>query len=228
MSKCSFQAHSILGHLLVSEVRVPSTVALVHDFQVLVGQLARVAEHCIGSRHGALLFTFALVGGDLCSLTVWELAVVVPPVNVTTDPSLLASVSSVQNVDLSTSFLAGEKALLSLACLQCVVLSHWAERGVAVLFVSGMSERRAWFTAVFRRSACSCTCLGTTTAGERAGAPFGPCRVFSVNGTVFGVACLDFLVASGARVSVVHRFGGATVSECRLVSATASLAARSE
>jgi len=153
--KCSFQAHTIFGHLLVGEVGVPSTVALVHDFQVLVGQLAWIAEHCIGSRHGALLFTFALVGGDLCSLTVWKFAVVVPPVDVTANPSLLTSVSSVKNVNLTASFLAGEKSFGSLACMQCVVLSHWAQFGVAVLFVSGMSESRAWFTTVFLRSTCS-------------------------------------------------------------------------
>jgi len=92
------------------QIGVSTTVTLVHDFHVLVCQLAWITEQFVGGWDLAFDFTFTDGCGDGDTFVVWgQFAVVVPECNVSTaDPSLLTSVSSFEKMDLSTAFFAGE------------------------------------------------------------------------------------------------------------------------
>jgi len=149
-----------------SQIGVSSTVTLVHDFHVLVCQLAWIAEQFIGSWNLAFDFTFTDGRGDGDTFVVWgKFAVVVPELHVTTaDPSLLTSVSSFEKMDLSTAFLAGERGDVSFACDGCVVGLHWTQLSVAFTFVDGVAEDFTSFAAVFGWCAFSVSGLGAASA----------------------------------------------------------------
>lgn len=156
--------HLSTFRLLIGQVGVPATVALVHHLQVLVRQSARVAEQLVRRRHVARLLAFTQPRHNRRPLAVRQLTVVVPPVHVAADPSLRPAVHTVEDVDLAVAFLAAQFADGAFARVRGMVLFHRAELRVAFPFVARVTEYRAWSAAVLRCSACSASCLFASSA----------------------------------------------------------------
>lgn len=175
MSVCLFLEVEFLFISSV-EFRVASIVTLVHDFNVFVSQLAWITtEQFVNGWYFARLLLFADRSDDLDTLSMREFAIVVPPVNITTNPSLLTTVPCFQDVDLAITLRARQFSNLRLTCNGRVVRLHWAQSCVTFLFVNGVSKNFATFASIHRWCAFSVSGLGTATAGNRAGCPFGPC-----------------------------------------------------
>jgi len=97
-----------------------------------------------------------------------QLAVVVPEVHVTADPSFLTSVPCFQDVDLASAFFAGEFAHFSFAGDGRVVRLHRTQLSVAFSFVGGMTKNFASFTTVFGRRALAVSGLRSAATSEAA------------------------------------------------------------
>jgi len=67
---------------------------------------ARVTEDALVCSHLAFNLALTHVSNDLCSLTMWKFAVVVPEIKVSTYPSLGSTEHTVQDVNLTASLLA--------------------------------------------------------------------------------------------------------------------------